>query len=100
MERVIKAGKGLSCGCCGTFFYTWKGYKDQDQDDGYGICKECQGDIQDHEEAEFDKAIETLKTGLNPEQRKTFETWDRDLQKGFVMKAIEDGVLQFKVVRA
>ena len=35
--------KLLRCGCCGMDFYTWKGYEDQGQDRGYGICSECQG---------------------------------------------------------
>lgn len=38
----IKPGTVLDCGCCGTVFATWKGYKHQDQDEGFGICLDCQ----------------------------------------------------------
>ena len=51
MARIIEAGKGLACGCCGSWFTTWEGYEDQDQDVGYGICKSCQGDAEERNKA-------------------------------------------------
>lgn len=46
--------KLLTCGCCGLLFKTWDGYEDQDQDVGFGICKECQ-DIAEKREEEMVK---------------------------------------------
>jgi len=65
----VPIGKGLSCGCCGTWFNAWKGYVHQDQDNGYGICKECQGWIGEKERGEQDKLIATLAGGLNAKNR-------------------------------
>jgi len=49
----IKVGIWLDCGCCGLGFQTWEGYKDQDQDQDYGICFGCQQEYgsQGHEDS-------------------------------------------------
>lgn len=38
----IKPNTKLNCGCCGKDFRTWKGYTDEGQDKGHGICRKCQ----------------------------------------------------------
>lgn len=93
MARLIPVNKGLYCGCCGEYFRTWEGYEDQDQDDGYGICKKCQGWIGERNRAEEDKMIATLRSGLNPENQAKFDEMDRDLQMAMVYQALEDGVM-------
>lgn len=99
-KRTIRTGKWLQCGCCGEDFQIWDGYKDQDQDNGFGICASCQGDIDARNEQEFDKAIEVLRSGLNETNRAKFDAMDRDLQKAVVWKALDDGVLKFEIRRA
>lgn len=93
----IRVGKGLTCGCCGEWFRTWEGYEDQDQDAGYGICKPCQASIKEHDEREWDKAIKTLADGLNPSNQMKFLQYDRDTQKAFVLKALDEGILTFQI---
>jgi len=97
MARKIKVNKFLSCGCCGYGFRTWKGYVDQDQDNGYGICKECQGIIEKHNEAEWDKAIGVLRNGLNEKNREHFNGMERAMQKALVWKALDDGILRWTI---
>ena len=97
--RPIRAGKWLACGCCGDGFTTWAGYVDQDQDDGFGICKECQELIHERDEQEWDRAINTLRSGLTPGNQVTFDALDRGTQKAVVLQALEDGILTFTVGR-
>lgn len=94
---LIKNQRYLSCGCCGQRFKTWEGYVDQDQDKGYGICKPCQSDVSDRNEAEFDKAIAIFRDALNEENRVRFDTFDRDTHKAIIWKALDDGILKFKI---
>jgi len=89
--------KHLTCGCCGSWFMTWDGYVDQDQDKGYGICKSCQQFIADKEKAEMDKAIKLLTNALNEKNRKNFMGLHRTKQQWVVMKAFNDGILNFTI---
>ena len=95
----IPVGKWLECGCCGSGFEVWAEYEDQDQDADYGICKSCQGVIDDHNEREWDKGIKALRDGLNGKNREKFDAMDRDSQKAVVWKALDDGVLSFQIRR-
>lgn len=93
----IKAGTRLDCGCCGNDFLTWEGYADQDQDIGFGICEPCQKSIHAHDEAEWDKVINVLRGALSPESQTKFSAMDRETQKAFAAKAIEDGHITFSI---
>lgn len=95
----IRPGKHLVCGCCGINFVTWKGYVDQDQDKGYGICEKCQGWIEERDEQEWDKSIKVLREALNEDNRKQFDEMDRDTKKALVSKAILEGVITFSIGR-
>lgn len=97
--REIRVGKHLRCGCCGGGFQVWEGYIDQDQDNGFGICMECQGWIGEKNEDEWDKAIKVLNDGLNEKNRAKFEGYDREMQKAIVGKALEDGALKWVIGR-
>ena len=71
MDKTAKfVSKYLSCGCCGLGFRTWKEYEDQDQDKGYGICRECQGIAEKRETAEMDRAISLVSNGLKIKKNK------------------------------
>ncbi|MBY6212375.1 hypothetical protein KUV95_12520 [Microbulbifer agarilyticus] len=96
--RNIPVGTWLDCGCCGTWFETWEGYVDQDQDEGYGICRKCQGEIREHDEAEWDKAIATLREGLNDQNRAKFDAMPRIQQKAMVWDALDKGILTYHIV--
>ncbi len=95
----IKTNMYLRCGCCGEDFKTWKGYSDQDQDDGYGICRKCQGGISEHDEAEWDKAIKVMEDSLNKDNLDVFHAMNREEQKDYVLEAIQDGVMEVVIKR-
>ena len=123
--QKIRIGKGLQCGCCGDSFRVWEGYEDQDQDRGYGICMDCQGDSDldniEHYIDMFDKVEAKLKDQANhecdefiklktEEERSSFdfkssrilskfqssETWQRI---GFINRLIEKGFFSYSVCR-
>ena len=94
---IIKPNTLLRCGCCGDDFKTWEGYINQDQDKGYGICKRCQESIEKHDQEEMNKAINTLRNGLNEENRAKLDAMDRELQEAFVWQALEDDIMKFSV---
>ena len=97
--KTIKAGIELICGCCGSYFETWEGYIDQDQDDGYGICKRCQvwSDARGMSETNRleKQGIELFKKNLTGKNLEHFLTRTEADQRAFVRKAIKDGVLTF-----
>ena len=93
MPNEIRIGTGLSCGCCGEFFYTWDGYVDQDQDLDYGICASCQESNEEHAEAEYDKLIDCIKTGLRPASLCQFEKKTRNEQKAFALHCLNKGII-------
>lgn len=96
--RTIKPGKFLSCGCCGEGFRTWEGYEDQDQDNGYGICAGCQFDLEERNEAEFDKLIACVRGGFkNPDLLAKFDATSRDEQKAFAYRCLEKGIIGWKI---
>jgi len=93
----LKVGKRLRCGCCGSDFQVWKGYQDQDQDNGYGICKKCQGWIEELDNKEMDKAIKVISDGLKPANKAKFDAMERELQIALVNKALSDGVMTWVI---
>lgn len=95
MSRVIKTGRWLDCGCCGESFTVWKGYKDQDQDKGYGICSGCQGEITEQEEERMTSMINMLASALSEESKASFLAESRKEQESFVMGAIDKGFLKW-----
>ncbi|MEP3248056.1 MAG: hypothetical protein ABJN40_05945 [Sneathiella sp.] len=95
----IKVGAWLDCGCCGLYFKTWEGYEDQDQDHGYGICHDCQGDLEVRNREEIDKGVEALRSSLNDENKTRLDAMDYDMKSAIVLKALDEGVLQYKISR-
>ena len=87
----------LSCGCCGTWFKTWPEYIDQDQDLGYGICKRCQGSIEQSNVKAMDKAIATLAAGLSPTNRAKLKASSRMKQELLVHMALDEGVMTWEI---
>jgi len=92
MDKPIE----LICGCCGTYFITWEGYIDQDQDKGFGICKSCQQWMGKLYDKEMDKAIELMKEALNEDNSKKFSKMSRKNQETIIFKAIEENILTFE----
>ena len=93
----LRVGKSLRCGCCGQDFQVWEGYEDQDQDNGYGICKGCQKWEDELNEAEYDKAIALLSGALNEKNKAKFDSMNRDQQKRIAWQAIEDGKITWEI---
>lgn len=97
MAQKIKIGKWLDCGCCGGAFQVWEGYEDQDQDLGYGICAECQGDAEDRLGSMYDDMIKQVSEALSEKNKAQFDGYDRDLQVAFVNKALDDGLFKWSI---
>ena len=102
MRDVIPAGRELHCSCCGSYFKTWEGYIDQDQDKGYGRCQSCLDWIAKREEAENKRLIaegkKLLAEALNPENREKFLAMTADEQEYLVREAVNDGVLGYTII--
>ena len=94
--KTLRAGKNLDCGCCGEYFTTWKGYKDQDQDKGYGICRSCQADIEIKDHAEVVKLIDVVKIGLSATNLIKFENTTFEEQRAFAMRCLDKGYVTIK----
>lgn len=96
----IQVGTGLSCGCCGSWFNTWEGYEDQDQDMGYGICKSCQGDIEDRNKATYKDIYEKILTAVKPDTKAKMEAAvakDPDMLVVYANMALEQGFVKWSI---
>jgi len=91
------AGKSLNCGCCGVWFKTWPKYVDQDQDQGYGICKSCQDWIGEREKAEITVGINLIANALKEDKKKKFLKMPFGKQRSIFFKAIDNGVLTWSI---
>ncbi len=87
--------KYLSCGCCGAGFQRWKGYVDQDQDKGFGICKDCQAWIQGIENKELDKLAADIQSKLNTGNAAKFAAMSPEIRREFAADAIAKGLVTF-----
>ena len=87
----------LLCGCCGAGFYTWPEYVDQDQDRGYGICLECQGMAEEHNNRMLDDSAMKIEEALRPANKAKFQAMSVERRRSIAWKAIEDGMLTWKI---
>lgn len=86
------------CSCCGREFNsTLQEQAKHDQDTGYGHCPSCQEEIETKDKEEMDRAIQTLRAGLRPDQQDQLDGYDRDIQEYLVLQAIKDGILVFSI---
>ena len=99
-KQGITIGTMLACGCCGQAFDVWIGYKDQDQDKGYGICLSCQEKIEADNEAQFNKGFKVFREALNSENQLQWDKLDRDTKKALLIDAIDEGLMTHHVKRA
>ena len=81
-----------SCSCCGGGDL----YETED-----ATCEPCKEWIEERftKPAE-DKALELLRGALNETNRAKFDSFDRELQLGLVGRAIEEGILTWKITRS
>ena len=93
--KMIKVNKQLLCGCCGQYFRTWEGYKDQDQDKGYGICKRCQLDNEAYERKQAQRLIDSVKKCLSPDNLEKYEQFVFEEQLGFAIEMLEKGEIKY-----
>ncbi len=88
--------KNLSCGCCGCGFMTWKGYVDQDQDKGFGICRGCQEWHVELNNKQLDDLRVKIREALNEKNAAKWDTYDLETQRLLAAKCIEDGLVTWK----
>ena len=97
MSIYINVGRQLDCGCCGLPFSTWVGYRDQDQDAGYGICKSCQGWVDEIDYDRLDQVVAELDKKW-PEGSRNYEIWSSysvDERRNFVLHQINIGSITY-----
>ena len=87
--------KTLSCGCCGMYFKTWEGYQDQDQDFGYGICRECQGEAIERNNDSLDSMASQIEEALNEKNKVKFNKLSVEEKRGFAVKALDEGLFTY-----
>jgi len=80
----ITEGTILQCGTCWDTFTTWKGYKDQWQDEGYGICPSCQKDAKKQNNDMYDDIFDTIMASV---WDKTKEAMQKTIDKYWPKKA-------------
>ncbi len=85
--------KNLSCGCCGCGFMTWKGYVDQDQDKGFGICRKCQDWHEELNNEQLDKIGATLREALNNANTVKWDGLDLETRRLLAMEAVSEGMV-------
>ena len=91
----IKTGIWLRCGCCGIDFKTWDGYTDQDQDQEYGICYECQQDAIGGINSFHEEVIILVKSKLSMNNLEKFNKKSIDWQKSFALRLFNEGKISF-----
>ena len=89
----------LTCGCCGGGFERWPTYRDQDQDDGYGICRDCQADELRRARGMEREAFGLLRAALNPTNQAKWDAAPLWKKRVLVAKAFEDGHLTWRISR-
>lgn len=89
--------KNLHCGCCGSGFYTWPEYVDQDQDAGYGICSSCQDWIGEKNDRELDDLGVKIRDALNDKNKAKWDGYSIEVQRHLAMKCIEDGLVTYTI---
>ena len=89
----------LDCGCCGMGFWTWPEYVDQDQDQDYGICFECQDDAEQRNNEMLDDSAMQIEQSLNPKNRKKFQAMNIEARRRFASKAHEEGMFTWHIGR-
>ena len=87
----------LVCGCCGTGFHTWEGYRNQDQDRGYGICRPCQGMEEARNARQWSDLCAQVRAALSDDKRRRWDSWPEKKQMAFCLRAIEKGWISFAV---
>ena len=89
----------LKCGCCGESFKVWSDYTDQDQDEGFGICKQCQIDIEAKHNQDLDVAAMAIEKGLSGDRQQAFQSMSAESRRQFAGQAIADGILKVSFQR-
>ena len=93
-----KRARRLRCGCCGYDFRTWPAYVDQDQDKGYGICRQCQAEAEQTNAAMLDRVAEQIDENLSPENAARFAAMTPDARRGLAWQMIESGHVTWRIM--
>lgn len=89
--------KSLDCGCCGSGFSTWEGYEDQDQDKGYGICKECQDDAEEQNNKLLDESVKLMIAGMKPDNAEKLKAMPLEEQRLVASAAHRNGLFTWTI---
>ena len=84
----------LVCGTCGIRF---QGKQGPEHDDGYGDCPKCVKWLHKLNEAEWNELRGKVADALNAENGAKFLAMEPELQRGIMLKMIEDGIIDWTI---
>jgi len=84
------------CACCGSCFYSTD-TQDPECDKGLGYCERCKKSLAEENEKEWERYETQFADMMNEKNRITFWKMEKEVRRGLVLTAIEDGVVQFKI---
>ena len=87
----------MLCSCCGRGFM---GQQDRDHDKGYSDCPECAAQAEIRNEADWDRLKFMVAQALNPTNRAQFLAMEKGLQRGLMLKMMEDGIIKWRIKRS
>lgn len=96
---AVRVGAWLDCGCCGTGFQTWHNYKHQDQDNGYGICRDCQADAHHDNRSIEQDLFDKLRSALNEANQVKFDACPLWKKRYLVSEAFKSGHLTWRIAQ-
>ena len=96
MEKKFRR-KWLTCSCCGHGFYTWPGYKDQDQDIGFGYCQRCQDEMWERNERDWQDLEKRVRENLSEKNRAVMDKLEKEIRRGVILTLMEKGAVTWKI---
>jgi hypothetical protein len=85
----------LLCSCCGSV--SWRGKQDPNHDSGYGTCVDCQAWIDERNEQDWNRLRDKVAAALNDKNRAHFLAMEMELQRGIMLKMMDDGLIAWTI---
>lgn len=89
----------LTCGCCGEWFKTWEGYKDQDQDKGYWICQRCQDAEQKKTDKRYKDTFKLIYDWVSDKSRETIDKKIKEVGKDYKIILVNIALEKWRIKR-
>ena len=84
----------LNCSCCGMRF---RGKQDSNHDKGFSNCPDCAQEIEIKNESQWDRIRDKVANALSPKHRQKFLVMEVALQRGIMLKMMDEGVIKWTI---